>query len=459
MDIKKQLLTEYINGRLEKLTSLGQTYSPEKINKLVNNLLKTNKELPDLYQLIDNKFSSQARKITHNNHLSSLKEYYLSNIDKLKKGNNCYLLSYSQGGKVLEQALVEDKTEVSLNLTISIINNKKLGYRKPNSKYNDYELIMSDIAYLLNVRYAKTYRVFDKDMNPTGILNEALASKDERFLNFEEVYQYIKEESPKFTLKNEIITFHDKQIKKGLTRITDKKLYKENVDYVIKMFKALPDITDQNIKELTKEYLNMKVFELFTNSLNNDLTHYGLLINKKENKYTYELAPLFNKNVTEMSELNHNETICNFFIVNKKDLLHTLISNYYEDTKELCTLITDNSETLIPLITQLMKEHLDYEEYEKYQVIINENMKMFNNELSFKKTIEPDTNEDIKTYNNNDHKYNYRICPYLDNYDYEAFDDNMSNKGSVIIFSAVVSVMIITLAIIGVAIYVVSKTP
>ena len=43
--------------------------------------------------------------------------------------------------------------------------------------------------------------------------------------------------------------------------------------------------------------------------------------------------------------------------------------------------------------------------------------------------------------------------------DGQAFDDNMSNKGSVIIFSAVVSVMIITLAIIGVAIYVVSKTP
>ena len=77
MDMKKQLLTDYINGRLEKLTSLGQSYSPDKVNKLVNNLMKTNKDLPELYQLIDNKFSSLARNITHNNHLASLKEYYL----------------------------------------------------------------------------------------------------------------------------------------------------------------------------------------------------------------------------------------------------------------------------------------------------------------------------------------------------------------------------------------------
>ena len=42
-----------------------------------------------------------------------------------------------------------------------------------------------------------------------------------------------------------------------------KKLYKDNVDYVIKMFKALPDITDSNIEELTREYLNMKISLLF----------------------------------------------------------------------------------------------------------------------------------------------------------------------------------------------------
>ena len=76
MEEKRQLLTEYINGRLEKLESLGKTYSKEKIDKLINSLLKTNKELPDLYILIDNKFSSQARKISHNNHLANLPSVY-----------------------------------------------------------------------------------------------------------------------------------------------------------------------------------------------------------------------------------------------------------------------------------------------------------------------------------------------------------------------------------------------
>ena len=39
---------------------------------------------------------------------------------------------------------------------------------------------MSDIAYLLNIDYAKTYRVFDKNMEPKGIININLEEENER---------------------------------------------------------------------------------------------------------------------------------------------------------------------------------------------------------------------------------------------------------------------------------------
>ena len=103
---KRELIIKYIKDRLAKLEELGKKYSDDKINKLADNLVALNKPLEELYALIDNKFSYQARKINHNNYLSSLKEYYLENIDKLKKNNNCYLLSYNDGTKVLEQAKV-----------------------------------------------------------------------------------------------------------------------------------------------------------------------------------------------------------------------------------------------------------------------------------------------------------------------------------------------------------------
>ena len=59
---------------------------------------------------------------------------------------------------------------------------------------------MSDIAYLLDIDYAKTYRIFDKDMLPKGIININFEEENERFLTLEEALKYIEEESSSFTL-------------------------------------------------------------------------------------------------------------------------------------------------------------------------------------------------------------------------------------------------------------------
>ena len=178
---KRELIIKYIKDRLAKLEELGKKYSDDKINKLADNLVALNKPLEELYALIDNKFSYQARKINHNNYLSSLKEYYLENIDKLKKNNNCYLLSYNDGTKVLEQAKV---TTIKKDNNIDFVSiNDRYGYRKDNSKENDYELIMSDIAYLMDIPYAKTYRMFNEKMEPIGIIMGSMDKKEEKFLN------------------------------------------------------------------------------------------------------------------------------------------------------------------------------------------------------------------------------------------------------------------------------------
>ncbi len=81
---------------------------------------------------------------------------------------------------------------------------------------------------------------------------------------------------------------------------------------------------------------------------------------------------------------------------------------------------------------------------------------MIEEELSFKKSVSPDSEEDKRQYILNNNDYNYRICPYLDNYDYQAFD-NAEDKGSIALTVAVVAVMIITLAIVAVAIYAISN--
>lgn len=449
---RKQLIIAHIKERLNTLEELGKEYSEEKINTLAENLSSSDKTLTEVCTLIDNKFSNQVRKINHNKYLASLKEYYLASIDKLKKGNNCYLLSYEQGVKVLEQAYISEIKDINPYLKLVNVNNDKKGFKKENSINNDYELIMSDIAYLLNIPYANTYRIFDEKMNPQGIVNISFVNKKERFLNLEEALRFIKEESPKFNLTQELLDYHDKNVKHGLKEIKSIASYKKNIDYVIKLFEALPDISEENVKQLTHDYLNMKIFELLTNSLNNNLSNIGVIVDKSSLKYTYRLSPSYNKYTIDLSSLKESQTICNFFIVDKKELLNTLIKYYYQDIKDLLALITNNKDSLFPIINQVIKEHLEYSEYSKYYKLVSNNFKMLTDAVAIKKETSPDTSEDRNRYLDNDLAYNSRIAPFVDNY--VADDDD---KGSTILLVIVTIVLFATIGIIALAVYALSK--
>ncbi len=450
---RKALIIEHINERLSELEELGKIYSKEKIEELASNLEKTDKSLNEINTLIDNKFSNQVRKINHNNYLASLKEYYLSSIDKLKKGNNCYLLSYDQGVKVIEQAYIKEEKKINPSLTRVSINGNKKGYQKDNSINNDYELIMSDIAYLLNIPYANTYRIFDSKMEPTGILNISFNKPNERFLNLEEALKFVKEESPKFNLKNELIDYHDKNIKYGLRLMEHPSNIKDNLEYVFKLFSALPDITKDNIEELKRDYLNMKIFELLTNSIDNNLSNIGLIVNKETLTYTYRLSPSYNKYTIEISDIFPTETICNFHIVEKRTLLETIVNNYYKYVKELLALIINNKETLFNIIDQVIKEHLSFDEYNKYVSLVKDNFNMITDVVETKKIEEPDTIDDLARYEDNDILYNNRIAPFLTNY----VGDYDTERGSTILTAIVTLILFITIGIILLTIFAISR--
>ena len=455
MDDRKSLIIKHIKERITNLSELGKVYSDEKIDTLATNLSNSNKPLEEVYTLIDNKFANQVRKLNHNKYLASLKEYYISSIDKLSKGNNCYLLSYDQGVKILEQAYVSEVKQLNPFLKLVNVNNESKAYRKPNDKNNDYELIMSDIAYLLNLNYAKTYRIFDSNMEPQGILNITFEQENERFLTLEEALRFIKEESTSFTLTQELINFHDRNVRFGLKKIKYKEDYKNNIEYVFKLFKALPDITEKNFEELRKEYLNMKVFELLTNSLNNNLSNVGIVVNKENKKYTYRLSPAYNKYSVSIPALTPDQTIFNFFIVDKNELLRILMSNHYRDIKELLNLIVDNKKTLLPIIKQVIKEHLEYDEFNNYYEVVSNNLNLISELVEEKKKTTPDSIDDENTNRENNNLYNIRIAPFIDNYITDEYEE--PNKGSVILTAIVAIIMFVTIGVILFAIYAVSK--
>ena len=103
-------------------------------------------------------------------------------------------------------------------------------------------------------------------------------------------------------------------------------------------------------KKLKRDYLNIKIFELLTNSLNNNLSNIGIVVNKTSRKYTYKLSPAYNKYTVNLPTIKSNQTICNFLIVEKRELLQTLITNYYRDIKELLSLIVNNKNVVCHLL-------------------------------------------------------------------------------------------------------------
>lgn len=455
MEDKRIQIINHIKERLKDLKELNQTYSEEKINKLADNLLLTNKSLEEICTLIDNKFSNQLRKVTHNNYLASLREYYISSISKLKKGNNCYLLSYDEGVKVLEQALITPIKDINPNLKLVKVNNSTKGYTKENSINNDYELILSDIAYLLSIPYAKTYRIFKSDMQPIGVLNITFEEPKEKFLNLEDALRFIKEESPKFTLKEELVNIHDRKVRLGLKEIYTKEDCHKNLEYVLKLFSALPDIKEDNLKQLEKDYFQMKIFELLTNSLNNNLSNIGIIVNKEKSHYTYKLSPSYNKFTVSLPSLGKTKTICNFDIVEKNLLLETILTYYYIDVKELLSLIVTNKVTLLSIINQVIKEHLEYDEYNTYHEIIKDNLHMIKETyLEFKNRIPLSKEDEIKNQENNE-LYNSRITPFMDNYISDEYEG--PDKGSIVINAIITLVLLITVGIIAFIIYSVSK--
>ena len=138
-------IKKLINDKLKNLKELGKDYSEEKITALATNLASTNKTIEEISILIDNKFSNQIRKVSHNNHLASLKEYYI----KLQSLYNNAVNMIT----AINQSLTTSASEISLNIE-DISSNKQTTVRIPSFIYleNKLEQLNSNFNNLFNIK-------------------------------------------------------------------------------------------------------------------------------------------------------------------------------------------------------------------------------------------------------------------------------------------------------------------
>ena len=137
----------------------------------------------------------------------------------------------------------------------------------------------------------------------------------------------------------------------------------------------------------------------------------------------------------------------------KRTLLETIVNNYYKYVKELLALIINNKETLFNIIDQVIKEHLSFDEYNKYVSLVKDNFNMITDVVETKKIEEPDTIDDLARYEDNDILYNNRIAPFLTNY----VGDYDTERGSTILTAIVTLILFITIGIILLTIFAISR--
>ena len=57
--------------------------------------------------------------------------------------------------------------------------------------------------------------------------------------------------------------------------------YTEIISKSIEILKSLPTISQEDIRNITKDYFNMIIFGYITNQVDRNLNNYGLICNKK----------------------------------------------------------------------------------------------------------------------------------------------------------------------------------
>ena len=180
-----------------------------------------------------------------------------------------------------------------------------------------------------------------------------------------------------------------------------------------------------------------------------------MLIDKSSLKYTYELSLTYNKCDIILDLVEDDEVLLNFYIVNKSDLISVLLDSYYKYTKELFSMIVDNQNKLIKIFDEVIKEHLEYEDYNLYHRMVTDNIMYITEGLNKYRVSNPVSEDDKTLFEDNNMLFNNRVMPLLDNYDNDnIFEDN---RGSTIIVGVVAFILTITILLILFAIYSIIK--
>ena len=400
----RALLLDKINMLFE---TTGVEISPSQFQGLYEHYLSSSATTTQIAEDIEQRFAAKLAYFNHEQHRAAVIENYKNGVNPLTDKQNYYLVSYNlDGQKVIKPAKVEASNEdldpnqpkrVMIDdnpqrMAQHITNNQGVGY------LDDLTMIYNQIGFLLDINLAKTHRVFNDKMEPQGLLIEDFpVGANERFFTFLELAKIVINNSTNEVIKSRLMEYLKMQNQLNPNEVNYRntpELYRAEIEFILDVILGLPQITPQNQNGLKKEFLAMKIMEIFSGSIDNTAATYGIIVNSGNKPYNYRFGALYDQTLATQAEVTSEPQHLNNFLVNKRELFRMLVTFYYPLIKTKVKMILANKDDLLAAINSIAQDFLDYGVFQEYKQIVNNNYQMMAEETVRKRELDNSTLEE-----------------------------------------------------------------
>lgn len=222
---------------------------------------------------------------------------------------------------------------------------------------DDLDIILSEIATLLNIKASNVYRLLTPT-SYTGTLSLNTKEDNEQILTissllneFNRNLKYSQNQEPDYLKSYKSYHFTEEN------PLSDLDLIKKIIDLPLLLISDALNPSVYDLTKITTDYIKMLFFNYITNQSDTSLASYSVLINSATKKV--RLSPIYDYN----NSLENTKTInLNNQIISKEAFLECLYTYYYPEYKALSRGLAENL-SAYKTSMEMIINHITTEEY------------------------------------------------------------------------------------------------
>lgn len=346
-DLKQEFLNKYIDSDVKL----------KDIDRNLEYFIK--KDQKKKKQKLDNK-NIEEKKVEINDKKNKYMLYKYNNLSIKAKEN-------------ITIDLLENKKYGTNDVYHVLVNKKDKAYLKSSKhKYiDDIDVSISQFADVFDVDVTKIYRIEDSN-GGTGIISYDIETNDNiKYISLRDAYLEYYQEYNKGKIYNlkwivELLSLPKTSKDNPLTKIEDVRVV---IESGINILKDQFNISEENLKELKKEYLKILLFDFATNQTDRSLNNVNLMFDGNNISF----APLYDNGCVYNKELGDNNIYLLDHICTREAFINAIFKYYFDEIENSVKLYL-NKKNYIEKIQDILKNNLNEENYKWYYKKINNNI-------------------------------------------------------------------------------------